>query len=192
MSFSFDLTVGESYNRPLMFGELPERIEPLQLAQQGVTLEGSLALGSMERLRDSAPPDGRVRLRLAFASERGARPTMSGSFDTTLLRVCQRCMQPMLLPLSGEFRVALVADLDAADRLEDKYDVLQVGERPMLLKTIIEDELLLAVPAVTLHPLDACVAADWIDDDPGTPQETGERPNPFAVLATLKQRNNPE
>lgn len=175
-----------------MFGELPERIEPLQLARQGVTLEGELALAQMERLRDVSPPGGSVRLTLTFAEEDGEPPTLSGRFEATLLPICQRCMQPMRLPVKGEFRVALVADLDSADRLQDRFDVLPVGDRPLLLKTLVEDELLLAMPTVSLHPLDACEAASWVSGDSDPASSGGDRVNPFAVLAELRNRRDSE
>jgi len=188
----FDLFAGNRYNRPLMFADLPERVEPLQLAEQGVTLEGSLPLTSLDRLRDSAPPGGLVRVRLRFASEHGAHPTMSGDFETALTRVCQRCLEPMELPVSGEFEVALVRDLDAADTLADRYDILQVDGRPMTLKTIIEDEVLLAVPAVALHPAGVCEAAESAEESVEAQPLVSDRPNPFAVLAALKQNHDPE
>lgn len=175
-----------------MSGDLPERIEPLQLAEQGVTLEGSLPLTSLDRLRDSAPPGGLVQVRLRFASEHGAHPTLSGEFETTLMRVCQRCLEPMELPVSGEFEVALVRDLEAADALQDRFDVMQVGARAMLLKTIVEDEVLLAVPAVALHALGVCDAADAAEESVDEAPDMAERPNPFAVLAALKQNHDPE
>jgi len=175
-----------------MFAELPERIEPLQLAEQGVTLEGSLPLTSLDRLRDSAPPGGLVRVRLRFSSEHGAHPTLSGDFETTLNRVCQRCLEPMELPVSGEFEVALVRDLQAADALADRYDILQIDERPMSLKTIVEDELLLAVPAVARHPAGVCEAAGRAEEPVEAQPLVSERPNPFAVLAALKQNHDPE
>ena len=188
---SFDLGERNRYNRPLMFGDLPERIDPLQLAEQGVTLDGSLPLTSLGRLRDSAPPGGLVRVRLQFAAEHGAHPTLSGEFETTLMRVCQRCLEPMELSVSGEFEVVLVRDLEAADALQDRFDVMPVGMRPMLLKTIIEDEVLLAAPAVALHPVGVCDAAEpeeSVDRQPAAQ----DRSNPFAVLAVLKQNHDPE
>jgi uncharacterized protein len=179
-----------------MFGELPERVEPLLLAEPGVTLEGSLPLNSLDGLRDSAPPGGLVRVRLRFASEYGVHPTLSGDLETTLVGVCQRCLEPMEVPVSAEFEVALVRDLDAADALQDRFDVMPVGARPMSLKTIIEDEVLLAVPAVTLHALGDCQAAARLDESGETPGDepsaAPQRPNPFAVLAALKQNHDPE
>ena len=196
----FDLTARSRYNCPLTLGKLPEPselrkladlpdlVDPLQLADQGVTLEGSLPLASFERLQDYAPPGELVRVRMRFETDMGLRPLMKGSFSTALTMVCQRCMEQMRLPLEGKFQVFLVRSLDEADRLDDSMDVLQVAERAMRLTTIVEDEVLLAVPAAPLHPLDACSAANaplpQTVVDAG--QQDEQRPNPFAVLAALK------
>lgn len=174
-----------------MLGELPERVEPLQLADQGSILEGSLPLGSFERLRDLAPPGGMLRAQLKFDLDSGRRPLLSGSFSTTLMLDCQRCMEAMPVALAGEFSVFLVRDLDEADRLSDRMDVLQVGDRAMSLRTILEDEVLLAVPPAPLHPREQCSAAVVPPQQEEPPQEQ-QRPNPFAALAALKQNSDPD
>jgi len=173
-----------------MLGELPERVEPLQLADQGSVLEGSLPLDSFERLRDLAPPGGLLRAQLKFDVDSGRRPLLTGSFSTTLMLDCQRCMESMPVALAGEFSVFLVKDLDEADRLSDRMDVLQVSDRAMSLRTILEDEVLLAVPPAPLHPHDQCSAAEVPQQQDEIPQE--QRPNPFAALAALKKNSDPD
>lgn len=169
---------------------LPVLVEPMQLADQGVTLEGSLPLASLERLQECAPPGELLRVRLRFETDSGRRPLMKGDFSTTLTMVCQRCLKPMSMPLDGEFQVFLVRSLDEADRLDDSMDVLQVAERAMRLKEIVEDEVLLAVPPAPLHPQGVCSA----DEAPQEPledvgQQHEQRPNPFAALAALKDND---
>ena len=163
----------------------------MQLASLGVTLEGSLPLASLKRLQDCAPPGELVRVRLRFETDTGRRPLLKGSFSTALTLVCQRCLESMRQPLKGDFRVFLVRSLDEADRLGDSMDVLQVGERSMRLKNIVEDEVLLAVPPAPLHSLDDCGVSDAPQqslEDEG--QQHEQRPNPFAALAALKQNHD--
>jgi len=163
----------------------------MQLADQGVTLEGSLPLASLERLQECAPPGGLLRVRLRFETDSGRRPLMKGSFSTALTLVCQRCLEPMLMPLEGEFQVFLVRSLDEADRLGESMDVLQVAERAMRLKNIVEDEVLLAVPSAPLHPSGECSAVEAQQpplEDAG--QQDEQRPNPFAALAALKKNHD--
>ena len=174
-----------------MSGQLPELVEPLLLADQDTILEGSLPLAGCERLREFAPPEGLVRTRLHFRTDEGGRPLLAGSFSTTLKLQCQRCLEPMSIPLNGEFRVFLVKNLEEADRLADSMDVLQVGRRAVPLKKIVEDEVLLAVPPAPLHPHGKCSAAARLEQDArDVEQEREQRPNPVAVLATLKQNHD--
>ena len=167
--------------------KLPDLVEPLRLADQGVTLEGSLPLASLERLQDCAPPGELVQVHLRFETDVGRRPLLKGSFSTALTLVCQRCLQPMRAPLQGGFQVFLVRSLDEADRLDDSMDVLQVAERAMRLKNIVEDEVLLAVPSAPLHPIGECSAEQVPQPPPeDVVQQDEQRPNPFAALAALK------
>lgn len=170
---------------------LPVLVEPMQLADQGVTLEGSLPLASLERLQECAPPGGLLHVRVRFETDSGRRRLMKGEFSTVLTLVCQRCLKPMALPLDGEFQVFLVSSLDEADRLNDSMDVLQVADRAMRLQDIMEDEVLLAVPPAPLHPRGECsadAAPQALPED--VVQQREQRPNPFAALAALKQNHD--
>ena len=100
---------------------------------------------------------------------------------------CQRCLQPFEQPLALDTRVRFVRDEAKAEALDAELeeDVLALP-RWLDLRTLIEDELLLALPLVPRHeqcpqPLPAS-AGDLADDVEAPP----ERPNPFAVLQALK------
>ena len=57
----------------------------------------------------------------------------------------------------------------------------------MDLHQILEDELILSLPQVAMHPMDACPRGNmemtWGEIEPAD-----ERPNPFAVLEALKRK----
>jgi uncharacterized protein len=186
----FDLPEQNGYNCPLMSGELPERVEPLLLAEQDTVMEGSMALACMKRLCEVAPANGSLQARLHFFADEVGRPFLSGSFSTDLELVCQRCMEVMRVPLSGDFRLSLVTDLEQADRRDDSMDVLEVGPRAMSLATILEDEVLLLVPASPMHPREQCNATGMPEHDTVDEQQPPLRPNPFAALAALKQNRD--
>lgn len=105
---------------------------------------------------------------------------------------CQRCLQPMTLPLLVERRFRFVAGEDEAARLDDELeeDVLALSPRFDLL-ALIEDELLLAMPLVPRH--DACpdppAALSMANGNAATAPEASKdgEDHPFAALAALRR-----
>lgn len=74
------------------------------------------------------------------------------------------------------------------DELPESYELIQLDENGEFdLNELIEDELILSLPIVAMHPLEECPMAGaqmtWGEIDPAD-----ERPNPFAVLTSLKRK----
>jgi uncharacterized protein len=188
-----------------MLGRLPVSVEPLRLAEAGAALEGSLPLRGMDRLLPLLYSDrGRVDARLRFAVDAAGRPTVSGHLKALVELLCQRCMTPMQAELEGELRLHIVSSLAEADLLDDPNDVLLVDGRPMKLIDILQDELILLLPLVPRHAPGECRGLSSADlrTEPaaapdGAPRSgavhvgndaaAAQRPNPFAVLATMKR-----
>jgi uncharacterized protein len=85
----------------------------------------------------------------------------------------------------------LVADEEAADLVDDEWDPLIVSGDAVSLTQLVEDELLVELPAVSLHEVGECQppASNALKG-----QVTGEsidpsldKSNPFEVLAALKK-----
>jgi uncharacterized protein len=72
--------------------------------------------------------------------------------DSAVGLACQRCLQRMVVPLGIDRRLFFVAGEDAAASLdaESDDDVLAL-EAFLDLRSLIEDELLLALPLVPRH-----------------------------------------
>jgi uncharacterized protein len=103
-------------------------------------------------------------------------------------RQCQRCLQPVLVPVNVDCELRFVATEAEAAALdaETEYDVLALAPRTDL-RALVEDELLLALPVVPKHgrcpqPLPHLDAA--LAQPPGGAEVAA---NPFAVLAALKE-----
>jgi uncharacterized protein len=99
---------------------------------------------------------------------------------------CQRCLGVVDIGLDVDRVFLFAADEDEAARLdEDQDDDLLVVSRAFNLITLLEDELILALPIVPRH--DACAP-------PAPSQETQtspapERPHPFDALRVLRGKN---
>jgi uncharacterized protein len=110
---------------------------------------------------------------------------LSGTIQGEVEQICQRCLEPMKLTLDLQFRLGIVRDQLAIDRLHERYEPLLVGAEPTLLADIITDEVLLALPLVPAHT-DSGKCHEFVQDY--KPPVTEQRQGPFAVLAELKQK----
>ena len=140
-------------------GSLPAVVEPIKLADSGTRLTGQLPVKAMGRLRALCLDESdKVSIDLSF--ERSSDRTlgrMQGTIVASLQVVCQRCLEKMTLVLRAEPSVILIRAQDREDIIGRDTDSLVV-DGPILLSNIVEDELLLAMPMVPLHDIDACLA----------------------------------
>lgn len=175
-----------------MTERLPVHIDPVRLADQGRSFSGQLALSQMSRLRGMLAGDsGEIRAELEFGKDRRERPVLQGQLRGRLQLVCQRCLQPMEWPVELDFELVIIV-ADGADTGPDDAsdDVLMVESVPMLLADILEDELMLSLPIVPMHALEQCAAAGLVQADVTEEQGKADKPNPFAVLAELKRKDD--
>lgn len=171
-------------------GPIPPHVDPRKLADRGVTLEGEMPLASFERLCDSLEDNsGKVRAKLVF--ERGERRAVSihSELEVEVKMVCQRCLELVALPIRSECYYAVVKEGADTQSLPKGYDVLEVGEDPLDLMTLVEDELLLALPIVPAHDPEDCQQPAGANE-PEPSQDEVSRSNPFSVLAQLKRDPN--
>lgn len=168
----------------------PRRLDVRAFADAGTALDGELAPAELSRLADSvlrtdAPPPVRWQARAEWWPVTGDRPElwMSLQAATTVTQQCQRCLQPMAVPLDVDRWFRFVATEDEAERLdeESEEDVL-VESRRFDLQALVEDELILALPLVPRH--DACPQP--LPTGGAAPAEE-PAPNPFAALAALRR-----
>jgi len=111
---------------------------------------------------------------------------------------CQRCLRVFAQDIATDMCFEVVAseeEADAASMDDDEVDVI-VGARRFDLLTLIEDEVLLALPVAPKH--DVCpevheslvTGADGLaEPEPEEPPEEEKRPSPFAALAGLKTKH---
>jgi len=183
----------------------PQRLDLAELARAHGTLEGEQALGSFTRLQQPGEPEAEAAAALHWHAQAAYRPVRGGqpelwlhlTLNTTVLRTCQRCLQPVALPLAVE-RDFLFAPTEAQaqawDAERDDADVLVLSPSFNLLE-LLEDELLLALPLVPRHdtcpqPLVAPMGEPTAQGEgPQSSPEGPERDNPFAILAQLKRRH---
>lgn len=170
-----------------MSDRLPEYIDPLQLADKRGSLKGQIPIRSLDRLSEKLANDtGTVNVELFFGRE-GRLAKVDGHIETVLELVCQNCLEAITWPLDCLIKLGVVTSIDQANRLPEDYEPLLVEEEKIPLKNIIEDEILLILPAFPKHSHN-CFARKS-DNNNVVPLANDEQltpDNPFSILAKLK------
>jgi len=175
-----------------MFGTLPASIDPIQLAERGARLTGTLSLKSMPRLVQAClDGSGDVHVDLSFERSEGeGLYEMRGDLSVTLRVLCQRCLDEMDFGLEVSPRLMFMRAGDNPALLELEADVMAV-DKPLLLSSVVEDELLLAMPMVPLHDLNKCPGKVHVAGAASPAKESVKvekvKKNPFSVLSELKR-----
>ena len=169
---------------------IPPHVDPRKLADRGVSLEGTLLLADLERLCDPLSDDvGTVQAKFDFERDEQKTVVIHSALTVEVKMVCQRCLELVTLPIHSESTYAVVKEGANTQSLPKGYDVLELGEDPLDLLALIEEELLLALPIVPAHHPEECQQPAGLDEpDPGEDEVT--RSNPFSVLAQLKRDPN--
>lgn len=170
-----------------MLDRLPIFIEPLNYADRRRELKGGLNLSDFHRMADlpGFNRQGNVAVRLSF-SKLGQIPVVDGEFNTALELQCQNCLQSIDINVSNKFKLGFVASLSEADLLPDAYEPFLLESDNTALIDIIEEELLLTIPAFPKHQHD-CLDKSYQRTNDIQQDTQSETDNPFSVLAKLKK-----
>lgn len=170
-----------------MSGRLPETVQWDRLTEGGEILRGSMPLRGMTRLAGCLLDDqGDVDVELECGVDGQKVRYLRGNLRTTLTLVCQRCLEPLSYPLDIDICLGLLLSEDGMEGLPEVYDPYVLDHRTAELRTIVEDELMLALPLIPMHDTDRCRidAAHAAEESPAAVADAGSR-QPFAGLDAL-------
>ncbi|WP_200180796.1 YceD family protein [Ectothiorhodospira mobilis] len=167
---------------------MPERVDPLRLANRDGALQGVLGLESMPRLREAVQAmEQPAHVGLRCVREYG-RMRVEGEVRAQVELLCQRCLQPVSCSVASTFQVVPAADMNEACALEADAEPVLLDHGLLPVHALVEEEILLALPAVPLHADGACTGRSGREFTAGEVEaaQKEERGNPFAVLGRLK------
>ncbi|UTW08386.1 YceD family protein [Pseudomonas benzenivorans] len=171
-------------------GPIPPHVDPRKLADRGTALEGVVPLADLQRLCDPlADNHGMVRAKFVFERDERNAVVMHSELEVEVKMVCQRCLELVALPIQSACDYAVVKEGANTQSVPKGYDVLEVGEEPLDLLALVEDELLLALPIVPAHGPEDCQQPAGLEE-PESSEDEVTRSNPFSVLAQLKRDPN--
>jgi uncharacterized protein len=170
-----------------MLDRLPEYIDPLSLADKRGFLKGEIPINNLDRLADTLfDHAGSITVELFFERE-GRLAKIEGRIQGVLNLKCQNCLDAISWPFDNNLKLGIVSSIDQANRLPEDFEPLLLQEDNLLLKEIIEDELMLALPPFPKHQYN-CFTSNLnnSDETPLTKDEESPKINPFSILANLK------
>ena len=171
----------------MMNGPIPPHVDPRKYADREITLKGEIALAEFARVCDLLSSDaGSVQVTLEFRRDEQKVALLHLTLQSTVQVICQRCLGDAALPVEAECTYAMVWPGTDESQLPKGYDALEVDEEPLALYPLIEDELLLALPIIPMHPLEDCHPVEL---DSSIVGEEVQESNPFSILAQLKKRD---
>ena len=151
-------------------------------ARAGSTIERQFSLEQLPRLQEAGTREGtKIDLRLQF-SLFDARPAIDGKLSGTVHLSCQRCTEAVAVPIDERFQVILV-EQESADE-PGGYEPVIADPARFDVRWLAEEQTLLALPLVSLHPVGECDEAEPQD-------EAGASPGiqkPFSNLRDLLEK----
>ena len=163
---------------------LPREAELRNWAARGLEAKGEVLLDNMSRLkaavtRAAFPARASIRCR----KDEQYRYVVEVEAEMTVTLQCQRCLEDCEKELTTTSTLCVLWTEDAVRELPADYDPLISGDVSDL-HAIVEDELLLALPAVPMHEIGSCghvpTGFGDLSDD-----VIVEKENPFAALKGL-------
>jgi len=178
---------------------VPTKLDIGAFIESLVVLDGQTSMTDMPRLAEGLAPE------VSPASMQSATWRAQGELvaQACLPWTCQRCLQPVELPVEVSRKLRFVQDEATAALLDAELDDdVLVLSRSYDLIALIEDELIMASPIVPFH--DECpVVLPMSASDPGVdeplaeqapdgdePVQPGAKPHPFAALAQFKAKKS--
>lgn len=177
-----------------MSARVPNQVDPFRLAAHTERVEGRISLARASRLAGAvarAPAEAELALRF-FRDESGTT-RVEGQVRAELELECQRCLEPFDAMIETQVDLALVESAAEEGRLlESGRESMVIADGRLDLLELVEDELLLGLPLIPMHPsADECspAARDLLSrEEHGEPREEKRGASPFAVLADLKTK----
>ncbi len=165
-----------------MQGKLQQVYRVSKELGQNSLFSGSFQLSQLDRLSSLVLDNGaEIKLSFEFSTNEYHHPTIKGHVDAELQVECQRCLESMSYIVDQDF--ALLIDASEEDVTAFMMDTVYTDEGYLNVLEVIEDELILTLPLISMHEDRNC-NKQWQPDL--IEEEIVEKINPFAVLETLK------
>ena len=163
---------------------LPRQGDPRKFAQQGISLQGLVPVASLARMADVIEDTaGEIQVDVMFGLSEDKKKIVTGYARANVSLICQRCLSAVTVLVESKISLGIVWDEEHALALPEYLDPWIVGEGAADFYDMIEEEMLLNLPAVAYHQ-EPCIDSKLFVS--GEPVAVKQEKNPFQVLEQLK------
>ena len=169
-------------------GRRSGEFDAFDVSLRGATLSGTAQVASMPRVADrlaegTSKDSTKVSWRITGVADAQGRPALDIELDGGVPLECQRCLQAFTWPLRQRTTLLLARNERELVVLDAEDETLEVilADAPQDALTLIEDEVLLALPFAPRCERPGCAGSPLQSLDPDAP-----RTSAFAALAGLK------
>lgn len=139
----------------------PERIDPRKLFTRNGSISGAITLERLPRLSEYLSNNkGSSQASLHFGRDPNNRRLVSGPVKAEVHMLCQRCLKEMAVSLDSALNVLVLSGKqwndDVLKSLPDELEAVHASEDELDVIALIEDELILSLPAVVYHEEQSC------------------------------------
>lgn len=171
---------------PRVAGHVEDIVDAMLLAVRGSEIEQSFAMSDLPRVSEYATGAKSKATLLARFRNVDGKVLIDGEVRAALRMRCQRCMQPVDVPVDDEFSVMLVGSESELDKLAPEQDAIVAEAERLDLRWLTEEQLLLASPMVPAHDdEDECTVKAAPEKSASPPVETQR---PFADLRAMLKK----
>lgn len=154
-------------------------VNALELAGRAASIERDVVLAQLPRLIDAGALEGtRAHGELRFGLFEG-RATVDARVSATVMLSCQRCLNPVEVTIMETAPLVVIATEE--DAVPAGFDPILGNAERLPVIEVIEEQLLLGLPLVAVHPAGTGCGRDSVPE----PKETSDRQAPFANLREL-------
>jgi uncharacterized protein len=167
-------------------GRVDDTVDAMLLATRGSEIEQTFAMSDLPRVSDYATDANAHATLVARFRNMDGKVWIDGEVTAALRMSCQRCMQPVDVPVDDEFSVMLIGSENELDALAPEQDAIVAEAERLDLRWLTEEQLLLASPLVPLHADEAeCGVGVAKQTTASAPVETQR---PFADLRAMLKK----
>lgn len=165
-----------------MQGKLQQTYRIATELSRNSSFSGEIPLLKMPRLCSLVLQDDTdIGVTFEFGSGSYQHAAISGHYKADLKVECQRCLEPMYQTIDQDFE--LLIDASEEDIQSLPIDTVYTSEGYLDVFEVVEDELILALPIISMHTDSSCNS--YLQPDTEQDQVVTKN-NPFDVLKVLK------
>ena len=138
--------------------KIPDIVNPLSFAKKKAKFKGRIPLSKLSRLKESLEDvSGFVSVGFEFDMDDRHWVVISCVINTQLQVTCQRCLRTCFHEVSRSVLYSPIENQDSVKDLPEGYEPLVVNDKGVFSAyNLVEDELILSMPIIPLHPVDDC------------------------------------